>query len=163
IKVLEQSIAIRPSAYGYTNLGNAYFFFRRYEEAVRAYEAATKLTANDSLLWWNLGDGYYWTPNKRSQSVSAYRQGIAAAQEELRVNPNNSYSYGTLAVCHAMLGEKKSALDALGRGLKLAPSDAVLLYQAALVYNQFGEAEETIKWLNKSVAAGRPRSRLRDY
>jgi len=163
IKSLEQSIAIRPSGYGYTNLGNAYFFVRRYEEADRAYEAAIKLTANDSLLWWNLGDGYYWTPGKRSLAASAYRQGIAMAEEELRVNPNNSYSFGVLAICHAMLGEKKPALDALRRGLERSPSDPVLLYQAALVYNQFGQADETIKWLNKAVAAGRPRARLRDY
>ena len=163
IKVLEQSIAIRPSGYGYTNLGNGYFFLRRYEEADRAYEAAIKLTTDDSLLWWNLGDGYYWTPGKRSQSTSAYKQGIAAAEEELRVNPNNSYSYGVLAICHAMLGEKNPALDALERGLRLAPSDQLLLYQAALVHNQFGQTEETIKWLKKAVAAGRPRARLRDY
>jgi serine/threonine protein kinase/tetratricopeptide (TPR) repeat protein len=163
IKVLEQSIAIRPSDYGYTNLGNAYFFLRRYEEADRAYEQAIKLTANDSLLWWNLGDGYYWTPGKRTQSAAAYRQGIAIAEEELRVNPNNSDSYGVLAVCHAMLGDRKPALDALRRGLQLLPNNQFLLYQAALVYNQFGQSDEAINWLHKSVDAGRPRSRLRDY
>ena len=163
IKVLEQSIAIRPSDYGYTNLGNAYFFLRRYEEADRAYEQAIKLTEKDSLLWWNLGDGYYWTPGKRSQSVAAYKQGIAIAEEELRVNPNNSDSYGVLAICHAMLGEKKPAFDALRRGLQLSPNDPFLLYQAALVYNQFRQSDEAINWLKKAVAAGRPRARLRDY
>jgi tetratricopeptide (TPR) repeat protein len=163
ITVLERSIAIRPIAYGYTNLGNAYFFLRRYEEADRAYEQAIKLTEKDSLLWWNLGDGYYWTPGKRSQSVAAYRQGIAIAEEELRVNPHNSSSYGVLAVCHAMLGERKPALDALQRGLQLSPTDQFLFYQGALVYNQFGQSEEAIDWLKKAVAAGWPRSRLRDY
>jgi tetratricopeptide (TPR) repeat protein len=68
--------------YGYTNLGNAYFFLRRYEEADRAYEQAVKLNEKDSLLWSNLGDGYYWTPGKRSQSVPAYRRAIALAEED---------------------------------------------------------------------------------
>jgi eukaryotic-like serine/threonine-protein kinase len=163
ITVLERSIAIRPIAYGYTNLGNAYFFLRRYEEADRAYEQAIKLTEKDSLLWWNLGDGYYWTPGKRSQSVAAYKQGIAIAEEELHVNPNNSSSYGVLAVCHAMLGERNPALDALRRGLQLSPTDQFLFYQGALVYNQFGQSEVAIDWLKKAVAAGWPRSRLRDY
>jgi eukaryotic-like serine/threonine-protein kinase len=163
IKVLEQSIAIRPSDYGYTNLGNAYFFLRRYEEADRAYEQAIELAEKESLLWWNLGDGYYWTPGKRSQSLAAYRKGIAIAEEDLRVNPNNSTSYGVLAVCRAMLGERKPALDALRRGLQLSPADPFLLYQAALVYNQFGQSDDAIDWLNKAVAAGWPRSRLRDY
>ena len=163
IKILEKSIAIRPSDYGYTNLGNAYFFLRRYEEADQAYQHAIKLSEKDSLLWWNLGDGYYWTPGKRSQSVAAYRQGITTAEEELRVNPRNSYSYGVLAICHAMLGEKKLALDALGSGLQLSPADPFLLFQAALVYNQFGQSDEAIAWLKKAQTAGYSQARIRDY
>jgi eukaryotic-like serine/threonine-protein kinase len=163
IKVLEQSIAIRPSDFGYTNLGNAYFFLRRYEEADQAYQQAIKLAEKESLLWWNLGDGYYWTPGKRTQSVAAYRQGINIAEEELRVNPNNSYSYGVLAICRAMLGEKKLALDALGSGLRLSPADPFLLFQAALVYNQFGQSNEAIAWLKKAQAAGYSQARIRDY
>ncbi len=163
IKILEKSIAIRPSDYGYTNLGNAYFFLRRYEEADQAYQQAIKLSEKDSLLWWNLGDGYYWTPGKRSQSVAAYRQGITTAEEELRVNPRNSYSYGVLAICHAMLGEKKLALDALGSGLQLSPADPFLLFQAALVYNQFGQSDEAIAWLKKAQTAGYSQARIRDY
>src|SRR5882672_10265260 len=163
IKILEKSIAIRPSDYGYTNLGNAYFFLRRYEEADQAYQQAIKLSEKDSLLWWNLGDGYYWTPGKRSQSVAAYRQGITTAEEELRVNPKNSYSYGVLAICHAMLGEKKLALDALGSGLQLSPADPFLLFQAALVYNQFGQSDEAIAWLKKAQTAGYSQARIRDY
>ena len=163
IKMLEQSIAIRPSDYGYTNLGNAYFFLRRYEEADPAYEQATKLAEKDSLLWWNLGDGYYWTPGKRTQSVAAYRQGITTAEEEVRVNPNNSYSFGVLAICHAMLGEKKPAMDALRSGLQLSPADPFLLFQAALVYNQFGQSDEAIAWLKKAQAAGYSQARIREY
>ena len=163
IRILEQSIAIRPSDYGYTNLGNAYFFLRRYEEADQAYQQAIKISEKDSLLWWNLGDGYYWTPGKRSQSVAAYRQGITTAEEELRVNPKNSYSYGVLAICHAMLGENKLALDALGSGLQLSSADPFLLFQAALVYNQFGQSDEAIAWLKKAQTAGYSQARIRDY
>jgi len=163
IKVLEQSLAIRPSDYGYTNLGNAYFFLRRYEGADQAYEQAIKLAEKDSLLWWNLGDGYYWTPGKRNQSLAAYRQGITVAEEELRVNPNNAYSYGVLAICHAMLGEKRLGLEALGSGLRLSPADPFLFFQAALVYNQFGQSDEAISWLKKARTAGYSQARIRDY
>jgi len=162
ITVLERSIGIRPIAYGYTNLGNAYFFLRRYEEADRAYEQAVKLAEKESFLWWNLGDGYYWTPGRRSQAVAAYRQASAIAREELGVNPKDSYAYGVLAICHAMLGEKKPALDALQQGLKLSPGNPFLLFQAALVYNQFEEPEKAIDWLSKALAAGYSPSRARD-
>jgi tetratricopeptide (TPR) repeat protein len=160
---LERSIAIRPNDYGYTNLGNAYFFLRRYEEADRAYKQATKLAEKDSLVWWNLGDGYYWTPGKRGQAASAYRRAIAIAQEDLRVNPKDGPSYGVLAICHAMLGEKKPAYDALQRGLRLSPADPPLLFQAALVNNQFGQSGKAIEWLKKAGAAGFSSARIQDY
>jgi eukaryotic-like serine/threonine-protein kinase len=163
IAALERSIAIRPYDYGYTNLGNAYFFLRRYEEADRAYEQATKLSEKDSLVWWNLGDGYYWTPGKRGQAASAYRRAIDIAQEDLRVNANDAQSYGVLAICHAMLGEKKFAFEALQRGLHLSSTDPSLLFQAALVYNQFRQTNEAIGWLKKAEAAGYSPARIQDY
>ena len=163
ITVLERSTAIRPTAYGYTNLGNAYFFIRRYDEADRAYEHAVKLAEKDSLVWRNLGDGYYWTPGRRSQSVAAYRQGITIAVEDLRVNPNDSDAYGVLAICHAMLEEKQPALDALHRGLQLTPDDPFLLFEAAIVYNRFNQPDEAVDWLKKSVAAGYSPFRIRDF
>jgi len=163
ITVLERSIAIRPSDYGYTNLGNAYFFLRRYKEACRAYEQAISLSEKDPLLWWNLGDGYYWTPEKRTQAAYAYRRAIAIALEDLQVNPNDSSSYGILAICHAMLGEKQVALDALRHGLQLSPADPTFLFQAALVHNQFGESDQAIDWLKKASTAGYSQVRMRDY
>jgi len=163
ISVLERSLAIRPSDYGYTNLGNAYFFMRHYEEADHAYEQAIKLAEKDSLLWWNLGDGYYWTPGRRAQSSDAYKQAIAIAKEDLRVNPKDSGSYGILAVCNAMLGEKKPALEALRLGLEVSRDDPALLFQAAVIYNQFGQSDAAINYLTKARAAGYSQVRIRDY
>ena len=154
ISALEHSITIRPSASGYSNLGNAYFYLHRYEEADYAYEQAVRLKERDSRLWWNLGDGYYWTPGKRNQSMAAYRKAIAIAGEDLRVNPNDAQSYGVLAICHAMLKEKKPALDAVQQGLRLSPEDPLLLFQAAIVFSQFDQPDEAIAWLKKAIAAG---------
>jgi len=162
LAVLERSIAIRPTDYGYTNLGNAYFFLRQYEQAARAYEQAVKLTERDPLLWFNLGDGYYWTQGKRAQAAGAYRQAITLAKEGLRVNPQDLYAFGVLAICHAMLGEKKPALESLRRGSLLSPGDPFLCFQAALVHNQFGESDQAIQWLKKALAAGYSPSRIRD-
>ncbi len=162
ISDLERSIAIRPMDYAYTNLGNAYFFLRQYDQAAGAYEQAVKLTAKDPLLWWNLGDGYYWTPGKRVQSAAAYRQAIALAEEGLRVNQRDAYALGILAICHAMLDERRPALQYLEQGLKYAPKDPEMRFKAALVYNHFGEIESALTWLNKGLAAGYSPSRIRD-
>ena len=159
----EKSIAIQPTDYGYSNLGSAYFFLKRYEEADKAYLEALKLSPQDPLLWWNLGDGYYWTPGKRDQSIGPYKKCVAVSEEVLRVNPNDAETYGIEAVCSAMLGAKPSALESLQRGLRIAPRNPTLAFQAAIIYNQFQQMPETIDWLKKAQASGYSEARIRDY
>jgi tetratricopeptide (TPR) repeat protein len=154
IAVLERSIAIRRNAQGYSNLGNAYFYLRRYGDATGAYEQAVKLEATDYRLWWNVAEGYYWTPGKRSEAASAYLHAISLAREKLEVNPKDVDAVGALAFCHAMLNERKSALEYLRQGLQLAPEDPGMQFKAALVHIQFSEIDQALGWLKKAVDSG---------
>lgn len=162
IGVLEHSLSIRPSNTAYTNLGNAYFYLRRYDEATRAYEQSIKFNQADPLLWRNLGDGYYWTPGQRDRAAEAYRRAIALAKKQLEVNPKDASALGTLAICSAMVGEKKAAREFLRQGLEIAPGNPEMLLKAALVHNQFGEAALAKMWLEKALTAGIPAMRVRD-
>jgi serine/threonine protein kinase/tetratricopeptide (TPR) repeat protein len=156
IAVLERSIAIRQTYGAYSNLANAHFYLRRYEQAVGAYKEAVKLKEKDYVVWWNLGDGYYWAPGQRAQSNHAYRQAISLANDALRVNSRDAYALGVVAICHAMLGEREPAFVYLQEGLQFAPNDADLHFKAALVYNQFGETTQALGWLEKALAEGYP-------
>jgi serine/threonine protein kinase/Flp pilus assembly protein TadD len=162
IAVLRRSIAVRPTATAFTDLGNAYFYLRRYDEADLAYEQAVKLDQADSLLWWNLGDGYYYSPGKRAQSAGAYKRAVSLAEERLRVNPKDADALGILTICHAMLGEKKPALESLRKGLQLTPADPELLFKAALVYNQFDDVPQALSWLEKALSVGFSQTTVRD-
>jgi serine/threonine-protein kinase len=121
-----------------------------------------KLSQTDYILWWNLADGYNWAPGKRAQAVEAYRQAISLAVERLRVNPRDAYALGVLAYCHAMLGERKPALDYLTAGLKLAPGDPEMRFKAALVYNQFADTSHALSWLKSALASGLSVAVVRD-
>ena len=162
ISMLQHSIAIRPTAEGYSNLGNAYFYLHGYDEAAGAQEEAVKLNPTDYMLWWNLADSSYWAPGKRAQAVEAYRRTISLATGTLRVNPRDAYALGVLAYCHAMLGERRAALQNLQAGLKLTPEDSEMRFKAALVYNQFGNTGETLAWLKKALASGLSVAIVRD-
>ncbi len=158
----EHSIAIKPSDYGYINLGTAHFFLKRYDEAARAFEQATHYAPNDALAWLDLGDGYYFGTGRRKDSRAAYEKCAAVATQDLRVNPHNASAYGDLAYCQAMLGRKGESSKTLKSGLHWAPDDPSLLFQAALVHNQFGEHEETLRWLARARAAGFTPAKIRD-
>ena len=154
ISAFEKSVAIQPNEDAYSNLGAAYLFLRRFSEASRACERAVQFDGNQFVLWANLANAYYWEPGRRGDSVAPYHKAIALSEEELRVNPRNAVSLSYLAVFHAMIGEEKPAWTALDRSLVLAPADATVLMNAALVANQLGEADKAIAWLRKSLAAG---------
>jgi eukaryotic-like serine/threonine-protein kinase len=162
IAVLQHSIAIRPSADAFSNLGNAHFYLRQYAAAVTADEEAVHLNQKNYILWWNLADAYYWDPAKRAQAGQAYKQTISLANEALRVNSRDASALGVVAYCHAMLGERKPALDFLEQGLKLAPQDSEMRFKAALIYNQFGDTAQALAWLSKALAGGFSSTIVRD-
>lgn len=162
IRVLQHSIAIRPEANAFTDLGNAFFYLRRFDEATLAYEESVKLKPAEAPLWWNLGDGYYWTPGKRQQAASAYQRAISVAKNNLKVNPKDAYILGILAICHSMLDERKPALEALQSGLRLSPDDPETRFKAALVYKHLGDVAQTLNWLEKAASVGFSRTTIRD-
>ena len=123
---------------------------------------AARLDPQNHRIQGNLGEVYYWTPGKRATAMSAYRQAVALATEELSVNPRDAALLGDLARYHAILGDRAAALKHLKRGLEVSPADPELLFQAALVHHQFGETAQALDWLRKALKAGYSVASIRD-
>jgi len=162
IEALDRSIAIRPSPSAYNNLGMAYFGLRRYPEAASNFEEARKIEPANYLYWGNLSFAYSWMPGKRAEATAAVRQAATLAQKSRAVNPRNSTLLGRLAIYHAKLGERESALACLRDGLAIAPKDSSLLLKAALVYSELGEVDRTLDWLQQALTAGLSAGAIRD-
>lgn len=162
IGTFEHSISLRPTANAYSNLGTAYFYLRRFDAAASSYKQSLNLNQGDYELWWNLGDAYYWNPNRNPQAEHAYRQCISLGGEQLKIDPRDVYTLGVLAICSAMLNDQASARRYLQQGFMLSPSDAELSFKAALVYNQMGDSQRAIEWLGKALTAGYSPSLARD-
>jgi tetratricopeptide (TPR) repeat protein len=162
IPMYERAVSIHPTAVRLSNLATVYFNRRRYPEAVRSFERAIQLDGNNSTIWGNLGDAYYWAPGKRAQAPDAYRRAIALGEALLKVNPRDATVLGKLAGYHAMLGEKAAALELLQRALGIKPSDPEIRLKAALINNQFNDAEATLDWLERAAQAGFSLSTIRD-
>jgi serine/threonine-protein kinase len=156
ITVLEKSVSIRPTVEVYDNLGTAYFFMRRFDQAARDFEEGLKFDRTSWLSWGNLGDAYYWAPGKRQQAENAYREAIRLAEEKLRVNPREGRTWAFRSTYLTMTDRKGEALESLAKALSFAPADPSVQFRAALLYNHFGEKGRTIESLQKAVAAGFP-------
>jgi serine/threonine-protein kinase len=162
ITALQRSVEIRPTLEGYSNLGTAYFALRKFRDAAQTYEEGLKLDDHDSMIWGNLGDALYWTPDRRQESGAAYRKAISLAQAKLQVNPRDATLLSFTATYKAMTGEKTGATADVQHAIELAPGDADVRFRAALVYNQLGDVERTVASLEKAVAAGYPGTAIRD-
>ena len=162
IKVLQKSIEIRPTLEAYSNVGSAYFALRKFSDAAQMYQQGLKLDDRDSMIWGNLGDALYWTPNRRPEAAAAYRKAISLAETKLQVNPRDANLLAFVATYKAMSGEKTAAIAVVQRAVDLAPGDADVRFRAALVYNHFGDVDATIASLEKAVAAGYPAAAIRD-
>jgi tetratricopeptide (TPR) repeat protein/TolB-like protein/predicted Ser/Thr protein kinase len=162
LRTLQRSVDIRATSSGYSNLATAFFHLKNYDEAARTYERATQVDPGEYMLWWNLGDAYYWDTGRRPEAAKAYRKAIALGKEKLAVNPKDIQVLSVLAICHAMLGDRPAALEALRRAQTLAPADPEVQFRAAVVHTHLGDAPAALDTLEKALAAGYSVARARD-
>ena len=114
------------------------------------------------MNWGNLGDALYWSPDRRAQSASCYRQAIAIGQIKLQVNSQDAQTLAYLANYSAMLNDREAALSFLQRALDVAPADGETLLRAAIVCHHFGQKAETFDYLRRALKTGYSRSIIRD-
>ena len=162
IPLLQRSLEIRKTADATSNLGTAYFQLHRYAEAAGAFEQSTQLDPQNYIFWGNLGDAYYWAPSRRAEAAAAYGKGVALGEEKLRVNPHDAEVLSSLAMYHAMRGERKPAIDNLDAALRLKPKSPDLLFNAGIVSQQLADTQHALDALEKAVAAGISPATLRD-
>jgi serine/threonine-protein kinase len=159
---LEHSLTIRKTGDATSNLGTAYFALHRYADAAKAYQEAVQAAPGEYIVWGNLGDAFFWTAGKRQEAAASYRRAIALAGHALRVNSRDAAALSSVSLYHAMLGDRREALDYLQRALRIEPKRPDLLLNGAIANQQLGDEEQALNYLEKSVAAGLPPDSLRD-
>jgi serine/threonine protein kinase/tetratricopeptide (TPR) repeat protein len=162
IKTLENSIKIRPTTDAFSNLATAFYSVRQFDSAAQNYAEALKLNDQVYVVWGNLADSYYYA-GKKPEAAAAYRKAAALAAQRLQVNSRDASVLSDLAGYHAMLGQRHQALDYLNQALRLSgEKDPDVLFEAAMVHNQFGEAAVALEWLEKAREAGFSPSTISD-
>lgn len=154
IKFLQNSIKIRPTEDAFSNLGTAFYALRQFNGAAENYREATKLNDQNYVIWGNLADSYYYS-GKRAESAQFYQQAIALAEGRLEVNPRDATVLSDISAYYSMLGVRPKALAALEQALQLSnQKDPEVLFEAAMIHNQFGETSQALGWLDKALSAG---------
>ena len=156
LSALQKSLALRPNAAGYSNVGTVQFTLGRYEDARKAYEQAAQLAPADFAMWANLGDACRWAPGQTMRATEAYEHAMSAARTALEVNPNNVRARSALALSLAYTGKGGDAQNEIRRALEIDPTNALVLYRAALISLLREDQDSAISWIERAVANGYP-------
>jgi serine/threonine protein kinase/tetratricopeptide (TPR) repeat protein len=154
IESLRRAIDLSPTSEAYSNLGIALFDLRRFEESVAANEHACTTDSHDYIACGNLARAYYWSPGRRPQARPVYERAIHMAEEAVSINPRDGDPHILMANYSAMLNDRPQALKQLKLALDLSSDDPEYLLTAAIVYNQLGDREAALAWLEKAIARG---------
>lgn len=151
---LLRAINMQPSYEAYSNLGQAYFFQRRFDEAIESFEQSVALGGRQFQAYGNLGRAYYWYPRTKRKAEPTLVRAIDIAEGDLRVNPDDADVHTSLAEYFAMLGNRTQAIRHLQAALHSRPNDPETEYFAAKTYNVLGDRDQSLAWLDKAVGAG---------
>lgn len=154
IPVLVRSVALRPTAGAFSNLGTAYFYEHKFAEAARSYRQAAQLDDQQFIVLGNLAEATYWSPGQRSQAKEIYLKAITMAQQQLVINPHNAVTTSSLGMYYAMIEDQKQGTEYTRRALADAPNNLEVLEYAAVAFAQMNEKENLLDVLQKALQAG---------
>ncbi len=153
-----EAIKLRPGGTVYSNLGTLYIYTGRYADAIPVLEQAVGLAGSHEvysyLIWGNLGDAYRLAGGREASARTAYERAVDLAQMQLAVNPKDPTLLSQIAVFEAKMGNSADARTKIGLALKLAPTDASVLYHSALVLELSGQRGLSLDALRAARAAG---------
>jgi len=153
IPALEKAVAARSDGPNYSNLGTAYFFVKRYKDAVIAFEKAVQLSPNDEQVMGNLADAYRWAGSSELAQAT-YDKAIKLAYQQLQVNPKSANVTGDLAMYYTKKGDSAHGVQYIRQARSIDPSDVSLMYDEAQVYALAHKNSEALTALRQAFEKG---------
>ena len=139
IAILETAIAANPSdARAPYYLGNLFYDRRRYAEAIQLWERSAKIDPKFSIVWRNLGIGYFNISQKPAKARAAYDQAF-------RANPNDARLFYERDQLWKRLGaQPANRLRELEQHLDRVRQRDDLSVDICALYNQTGQHEKAL-------------------
>ena len=139
IAILESAIAANPAdARAPYYLGNLFYDRRRHEEAIRLWERSVKLDPSFSVVWRNLGIGYFNIRRRAAKARLAYAHAFKA-------NPTDARLLYERDQLWRRLGERpEKRLHELEKHLDLVRQRDDLSVELSALYNQVGRHAQAL-------------------
>ncbi len=153
IPAFQKALQLQASAETYSNLGTAYFFLKRNDEAIQIFEKAVQLTPKDETAMGNLADAYR-AGGRVQEADATYGKAIQLAFQQLQVNPKLASATSDVALYYAKKGDVPAALQYIRQARALDPSDLQLLYDQARFMRWRGNQKGALASLREALQKG---------
>ena len=142
IDILESAMRANPAdARAPYYLGNLLYDRRRHREAIKMWERSARLDRSFSVVWRNLGIGYFSILGKPSKARAAYDQAVKANPADARLLYERDQLWKRLGV------KPERRLRELEQHDDLVKQRDDLSVERCALYNQIGRPEEAAKYL----------------
>ncbi|TQV81164.1 protein kinase [Exilibacterium tricleocarpae] len=148
VSAYSQLAETNPSSINLNNLGLAYLLQKQYGAAREAFLKAVALSPNHSNWLLNLADTEKLLANY--ESANAYYSQVIA----LSADDSQWAQVRNRALSYAQMGDFVRAIKAVELSQRLAPDNAEVAYNAALVYTLAGELSSALVQVENAVGRG---------
>jgi len=150
---LKKSIELGPTYPAYANLGYLYFLQQHYADAAAMTEKALQLNDKNYQVWRNLGEDYSWA-KQPEKAMAARKRELQALEASAAQHPQDAQFISEMATLYADSHERDKALGGMRKALALAPADANVLLNAAVIQETLDNRSEAIRYAEESIAKG---------
>jgi tetratricopeptide (TPR) repeat protein len=146
---LLEALHLRKSSELLMNIGGLYYAEERYREAAPFFEESIASGPLSSIQYRDLGDVYRHL-GRKAEAADAYRSAARLAEEELTRNPRDADPRIQLALVSAFLGDGQRAQAEAAQALAMEPDNAIVIREAAIMYEVLGQRESTLRLLQNA-------------
>lgn len=116
--------------------GEKYYNEKKYDEAIKEFNAAIAIEPNTAGYHSNLGAAYLESKN--------YEAAITECQSAIAIEPNTALYHNNLGVAYSefKIENYKEAISELNTAINLDPNEPLFYYNRAKIYNEKGQHEE---------------------
>lgn len=150
---LQKSIQLAPNYQAYANLGWLYISQKRYADSAAATRKALELNDKDWRVWANLQLAYTWL--KDEEKIPPVRaRTLSLLEQYALLNPREAPVQSMLSMLYAEDKQREKALSHATAALALAPKDAGILADIAETYDEIGDRQRAIRYVQGSLKNG---------
>jgi tetratricopeptide (TPR) repeat protein len=159
---LERGVEIGSNYWVFSNFATLEFYEQNCHRAAELYRQALDIDDSDHNVWNNLAEAYRCADDAR-HARDAYARAAELVEPILETDPENVRLLINLASYTSHLGEESRARELLSRAVALDIDDPARMFDLAAAYEDLGERDNALIWVERALQAGFPLGLIQSY